>query len=145
MKLPKKVSKLSLNLLSVELIGRSLLIQLGSWQVLWASNHSHRSFINCLSFFFPFFFFFDLQTLERDTGSLFNCREINTYFKRVCFLQDLPRTLFKHWVNSASDRHFRIFSPSPLLSWFSYLNQTHFHQVESEQIRRLNSATEMTV
>lgn len=81
MKLAKMVSKLSLNLLSAELIRISFLIPLASWQVLQASNHSHRSFINLLQFFS--IFFFEMQTLEWNKGSLFNCRLISVYFKSL--------------------------------------------------------------
>lgn len=85
----------------------SFLIQLASWQVLQASNHSHRSFINLLRF--PFFFFFEMQTLELYNGSLFSCRLISMYFKTVPFPQDLAKSLSKHGLNTASGRHFRFF------------------------------------
>lgn len=102
-------------------------MQLASRQVLQASNHSHRSFINLLRFFCIFF-------LMQNKGSLFSCRLISVYlessFPRV-YLQSLS----KHQGNSAHGRHVRFFALS--LNLLLQLFKTHLHQVESEQMKRL--------
>lgn len=70
----------------------------------------------------------------QNKGSLFSCRVISVYLE-PSFPRIYLQSLSKHQGNSAHARHLGFFALSPKLLLQPF--KSHFHQVESEQIRRL--------